>query len=109
MFNAVKKVFLWNYARNSWQWDILCVIILAFIFLTPKDWFQNGERRGIGAHQTSMSTLLVDPQMIDAEGDKSFVEQQVRTLTRRPEVEVLAVRKLLDEKGKVRGYEIDIR
>ncbi|HKZ76697.1 MAG TPA: hypothetical protein VJ124_00130 [Pyrinomonadaceae bacterium] len=109
MFNAVKKIFLWNYARNSWQWDILCVIILIFIFLTPKDWFQNSERGRGAAHQIPVSTLLIGPEMIDIKGDKSLLEQHLRTITKRPEVEVLAVRKLLDEEGKVRGYEIDIR
>jgi len=56
-----------------------------------------------------VSTLLIGPEMIDIKGDKSLLEQHLRTITKRPEVEVLAVRKLLDEEGKVRGYEIDIR
>jgi len=34
-FGVVKKVILWSYERGSWQYDILCVLILAFIFLTP--------------------------------------------------------------------------
>ena len=109
LFNAVKKIFLWNYPRNSWQWDILCVVILAFIFLTPKDWFQNSERRSLTAHQIPVSTVLLGPETLNPEGDRSQLEEHLRTVTKRPQLEVLAVRKLLDDQGKVRGYEIDIR
>jgi hypothetical protein len=37
----MKNVINWNYERASWQWDVLCIVILAFIFLTPKEWFNN--------------------------------------------------------------------
>ena len=43
--NTAKKIVFWNYPRTSWQWDVLCVLILVFIFLTPKSWFQNSEFR----------------------------------------------------------------
>lgn len=36
---SVKNVLLWSYERGSWQYDVLCILILAFIFLTPSDWF----------------------------------------------------------------------
>ncbi|CAN5429430.1 hypothetical protein BH10ACI1_BH10ACI1_05260 [soil metagenome] len=35
----MKNIILWNYERASWQWDLLCVLIILFIFLTPKAWF----------------------------------------------------------------------
>jgi hypothetical protein len=39
----MKNVINWDYERASWQWDLLCVVIMAFIFLTPKEWFDNGK------------------------------------------------------------------
>jgi len=35
----MKNIINWNYERASWQWDVLCLLILALIFLTPKEWF----------------------------------------------------------------------
>ncbi|MEJ7624694.1 MAG: hypothetical protein WKF34_11940 [Pyrinomonadaceae bacterium] len=35
----MRNIIKWNYERASWQWDLFCLIILAFIFLTPKEWF----------------------------------------------------------------------
>lgn len=109
MFNAVKKIFLWNYARNSWQWDILCVLILTFIFLTPKEWFLNSELGRIAAHPSPISTLILDPEVIVDKGDRAQLEERLRKLTQRPHLEVLAVREVLDEQGRIRSYEIDIR
>ena len=41
--SLLKDIILWKYERASPQWDVLCVLILAFIFLTPKDWFGGRE------------------------------------------------------------------
>ena len=89
---------------------MLCVVILIFIFLTPKSWFENSERRRSSAHQNpAVSTVLVGPELIENAQDKGRVEQVVRTLTGRQEVQVLNVRAVVDKDGKTRGYEVDIR
>jgi hypothetical protein len=45
------RVLFWRYQRGSWQYDILCGLILAFIFLTPKavfdgSYFAQGQAKG---------------------------------------------------------------
>jgi len=110
LWSGLRKLFFWNYARNTWQWDVLCVVILIFIFLTPKGWFEKSERRGSLAHQNpTMSAVLVGAELIENAQDKAQVEQLVRTLTGRNDVQVLSVRKVVDKDGKTRGYEVDIR
>ena len=110
MLGIFKKLFFWNYARNTWQWDALCVVILIFIFLTPKSWFENGERGLVSAHQnTAVRTVLVGPEVIDNAQDKARVEGVIRTLTGRPEAQVVNVRPVTDKNGKALGYEVDIR
>lgn len=110
LLSALRKLFFWNYARNTWQWDVLCVVILIFIFLTPKSWFENSERRGSSAHQSlAVSTVLVGPELIENAQDKGQVEQVVRIFTGRNDVQVLNVRAVRDQDGKTRGYEVDIR
>lgn len=39
--SALKRFILWDYARASWQYDIIVAVILAFIFLTPHDVFRD--------------------------------------------------------------------
>jgi hypothetical protein len=107
---VLRKLFFWNYARNTWQWDVLCVVILIFIFLTPKSWFENSERRSSQMHQNpTASTVLVGPELVENAQDKGQIEQAVRTFTGRNDVQVLNVRKVVDKDGKTRGYEVDIR
>jgi len=108
--DILRKVIFWNYERNTWQWDGLCVLILVFIFLTPKSWFQNGERRGAWGHQNgSVSTMLVGPEVVDKAKDRSSLDELVRTSTGRPDAKVTDVRAVVDKDGKTRGYEVDIR
>ena len=106
----LKKLFFWNYARNTWQWDALCVVILIFIFLTPKSWFENGERVRAYAHQTSaISTVLVGAELIENAQDRHKVEGVIRTFTGRPDAKVENIRPVADKDGKTIGYEVDIR
>lgn len=105
----IKKIFLWEYARNTWQWDILCVLILAFIFLTPKSWFEGSQRRLEQAHRNPAATLLLGPEVIKNESDTVNLQHQVRALSGRPDAEIVAVRKVLGQNGKTLGYQVDIR
>ena len=109
MLNVLRKLFFWNYPRNTWQWDALCVLILIFIFLTPKSWFENSERRAAFAHQNpTVSTVWVGPEVVENADDKVRLEGRLRQLTGRKQLRVINVRKLTDEQGVVRGYEVDI-
>jgi len=70
LFTTLKKIFFWNYARNTWQWDLLCVVILIFIFLTPKSWFSGGERAQSMVHQSPVQrTLVLRPEVVGNEED----------------------------------------
>ena len=110
LFTTLKKIFFWNYARNTWQWDLLCVVILIFIFLTPKSWFSSGERAQNLLHQSPVArTLVLTPESVGNEEDRGRIEERVRALTGRSEVEVVAVRRILDPNGRTRSFEVDIR
>jgi hypothetical protein len=41
--NLFKKAFLWRYERGSWQYDLLCGLILAFIFIGPNQVFHSAD------------------------------------------------------------------
>jgi len=41
ILTTLKKILFWSYERGSWQYDIMCVLILAFIFLSPNRIFQS--------------------------------------------------------------------
>src|SRR6266536_1034660 len=108
--DTARKIVFWNYSRTSWQWDVLCVLILAFIFLSPKTWFVNGERQRLsGHHSESIATVILSPESVGNETDKAQLEHKIRTLTGRVDAQIIEVRQKRDEAGKTLRYEVDIR
>ena len=39
ILTTLKKTLFWSYERGSWQYDVMCVLILAFIFFVPSSLF----------------------------------------------------------------------
>ena len=107
---TIKKIFLWTYERNTWQWDTLCALILVFIFLTPKSWFVASERGAGLTHQSPVvRSVLLSPEVIDNQQDKSNLRWQLRAISGNPNAEVGTIKKVLDKEGKTVGYQVDIR
>jgi hypothetical protein len=42
--SAAKRFLFWDYPRAGWQYDVMVGLILAFIFLTPREWFRDQPR-----------------------------------------------------------------
>lgn len=40
----IRGAVLWSYERGGWQYDLIVLLILAFIFLTPRAWFRDRPR-----------------------------------------------------------------
>jgi hypothetical protein len=43
-WTGLKRFVLWDYPRACWQYDVMVGLILAFIFLTPRDCFRDQPR-----------------------------------------------------------------
>ena len=43
VFSILRKIWYWSYERGSWQYDVMCVAILGFIFLIPARVFDDPE------------------------------------------------------------------
>ncbi|MFY9574565.1 MAG: hypothetical protein WAV20_24455 [Blastocatellia bacterium] len=41
VLRTLKKTLFWSYERGSWQYDLMCVLILAFIFFAPNNVFDS--------------------------------------------------------------------
>jgi len=97
--HTAKKIAFWNYSRTSWQWDVLCVLILVFIFLTPKSWFDN----------RALTTVAVGVDVVNSQLDRAELKRRARQRAKRPSGEIGQVRELRDSSGKLIAYEVDIR
>ena len=119
IFRIIKRLFFWGYARNTWQYDVLCALILAFIFLTPQRWFEsgtgmrkwsNGEPVSSPMHQSPVaSKVILMGDNFPAQMGQNEIENRVRTITGRADIVISDVRPKFDENGKVVAYEVDIK
>jgi hypothetical protein len=97
-----KDIIWWKYERASWQWDVLCILIMCFIFLTPKDWFENRDNL---ATQTTRLIISKD----DFSTDRTVLENKVKELSGNPNAVIIdSPREKKDTQGKI-YYEIEIK
>ena len=91
--NGLKRFIFWDYARATWQYDVMVAIILAFIFLTPREKF--GDQPRIprasniallpGEHGSSM--YWIDPELLpnrdtDVTGNYTYTQESWPQLAR---------------------------
>jgi len=97
----LKRLILWSYSRETSVYVIFCLLIVAFIFLTPKEWFNGGDYVA-----TQTSRLIV--KQSDFSPDKTVLERRVRELSGNPRAEIIEWRERRTASGEL-VYEIDIR
>ena len=99
--DTAKKIAFWNYSRTSWQWDVLCVLILAFIFLTPKSWFVS--------HPPIQKATILATDLVDGKRDDAELARRAKELLNRENGTVVNINPRTDAAGKIIAYEVDIR
>jgi len=104
--STAKKIAFWTYPRTSWQWDVLCVLILVFIFLTPKSWFAN---TAFQRSQAAKTTVVMSTDVVGTQLDRGEIERRAKQLAGRPNSAITEVRERRDEAGRLIAYEVDIR
>ena len=76
------------------------MLILAFIFLTPKSWFANSSYQ----RRTTVGVDVVGHQL-----DRAEIERRARKQTNIPGGQLISVHEVTDLSGNVVAYEVDIR
>ncbi len=111
MTAAFKRIIFWNYGRSTWQYDVLCALILAFIFLTPKGWF-GSEPPTLAKHQKAAAAntlLLTWPAAAAATPpDTQEIERRARQVAGRQDLRIRAVTPVRDSAGTVIAYQVDM-
>lgn len=100
MLESIKKIILWRYERGTWQYDVFCLLIIAFIFITPKVWFDKREKLA-----TQTSRLIVKAKDLPVESER---EKRVKELSGNPNAEIIQWHKRENADGEV-FYEIEFR
>ena len=109
----LKRFILWDVPRASWQYDVIVGVILAFIFLTPRDWFRDTPRI---PHASSIALLptengstvfFVDAQLLEGTPENQRVATLttvLRTRMSNRNLSVTRVEPIRDSEDELQGY-----
>jgi hypothetical protein len=109
----LKRFILWDFARGTWQYDVMVGIILAFIFLTPREWFRDQPRI---PHASSIAMLpsesgsnlfWIDPELLKgvAEGTRASTTTKIlRERSGDKRITVTRVEPVYDSEKELEAY-----
>ncbi|MBI1983566.1 MAG: hypothetical protein HYS61_05150 [Acidobacteria bacterium] len=116
---AVTRSVFWSFERGTWQYDVIVLAILAFIFLTPRAWFQDRptlqltdlrHTQGlveVGGGEDGWS-YLVDARLVDSLAPQK-PEDALREILRRrlqKPFTVKSIEVLRDRNNVILGYRV---
>jgi hypothetical protein len=118
---VIKRAVFWAYERGSWQYDVIVVVILGFIFLTPASWFHDRPRlqltdlrhvQGIVEVTHSKGTWVyqLDARLVDSLQPLSPLEATRQLLQRRVPLPFI-IKSLKPISGKndvILGYTVEV-
>lgn len=118
---GMNKIIFWSYARGTLQYDVLCALILIFIFATPRQFFQDWTVIG-NPHQFAFGEEIVNTfdqygnpvfnisaQLVPVSEDASAIKhaalkQLQKTLNK--QVSIADIKPILGDDGQTIGYSI---
>jgi hypothetical protein len=109
----LKRFILWDFPRASWQYDVIVAVILAFIFLTPRDLFLDQPRIphassiALLPSENGSSVFFVDAQLLAGTAENQRVAKLTAVLRfrmRNRSLFVTRVEPILDSEGELQGY-----
>jgi hypothetical protein len=119
---GVHRTIFWAYERGTWQYDVMVLAILAFVFLTPRAWFQDQPTLHLTALRHSQGIVevgrgkdglrfLVDARLVDAVNPRE-PEEAIRSILRnrldRP-FTIKSVDPVRDRSNVVLGYAVVVQ
>jgi hypothetical protein len=109
----LKRFILWDFKRGSWQYDVMVGLILAFIFLTPREVFRDGPRlptpHGIAMlpSESGMSSFYVDPGLLKGVPEnqrEAKLTELLQKSTSNRRLTVTRLEPIVDSDGEAVGY-----
>lgn len=98
-----KSIILWAYERGSWQYDVMVVVILAFVFATPNMWFEPSNRKGC----EPPAIYIEGPLLSKSEQPQGTIDELVASYIRKKRGDEFRIDKIelkIDANKRVLGY-----
>lgn len=111
MLDGIKRFILWDYPRGVWQYDVMCAIILAFMLLTPREFFRDQPRIPQASQISSLpgegeAVFWIEPGLVDSVPEDKRFEALSKVLTSRTgrQQTVTSIEAIYDTEREIKGY-----
>ena len=129
LWRSVQRVIFWSYERGTWPYDVAVIVIILFVLLSPRSWFQDrppvGSTPSPGMVQLTGSdspggteTYRVDARLLSQlptpesqlEHDlHEAMRQSVQALHNARSFEIVRIEPIRGDDGSVTYYDVSIR
>ncbi len=116
MLAGLKRFILWDYPRGGWQYDVMCALIVLFIFGAPRQWFHDQPRIPRISEITSLpshgeSLYLIETELISSVPESERGERLAKVLTARNgrKQEVTRIEPIFNSENEIKGYVVSAR
>lgn len=105
----MKRLVFWEFPRASWQYDVVVALILAFIFLTPRSWFQDQPRTSSVVQlpgEAGAEIFWIEEDLLSgiSNAEKPAKASMLIASRYRRKVNVLRVEPIVGAEGESRGF-----
>lgn len=121
----LSRTFFWSYERGTWQYDLAVILILVFVFLTPRAWFHDQPQVGVPAAPGQVllvsqvgkqevyrvdARILAPPEQTPAlENDLHNAMQKASPDLHDGHFSIAKIEPVRDDQGTVIAYQVEIR
>src|ERR1700761_347892 len=108
---GLKRLLIWDYPRGVWQYDVICGIIVLFIFFSPRQWFRDQPRIPHASQITSLpshgeSVFWIETELISSYPENQRLEKLGKLLSARTgkTQNLIRIEPILDSEQEIKGY-----
>jgi hypothetical protein len=108
--SILKRFIFWDFPRASWQYDIIVVLILAFIFLTPREVFRDQPKAQsivlLPNDSAGVEVFYLEPKLLMeiAEGERFQKAAQMLQKRDGKKLELYRLTPIYDSEKDIKGF-----
>jgi hypothetical protein len=105
----MRRWIFWEFPRASWQYDIIVALLLAFIFLTPREWFRDQPRASsivMVPASDGAFVFYIDPHVLTQVPEDRRMSEASQMIARKfkDKWSLVRLETLYDAENEVKGF-----
>jgi hypothetical protein len=105
-----KRLVFWDFARATWQYDVVVALILLFIFATPRAWFRDQPKESSVVLMSSLhgsNRIFIETELLAGLPERNRTAEAAKLIRQRTgkQWHVVRVEPIRDEaEQEIKGF-----